>query len=140
MTAGGQRPRRPRAARPRRTTRPMIHIYLPQKIHQQLEAYEQRTGKSHAEVVLDAVEATYATLMLPGEATSLPPGALFDRTSAEYARRLDGDLVAVGVRVQPSHLTQIDELVSASTAASRSAYIVAALRAHLERIARQEDT
>lgn len=140
MTAGGQRPRRPRAARPRRTTRPMIHIYLPQKIHQQLEAYEQRTGKSHAEVVLDAVEATYATLMLPGETPSLPPGALFDRTSAEYARRLDGDLVAVGVRVQPSHLTQIDELVSASTAASRSAYIVAALRAHLERIARQEDT
>ena len=118
----------------------MIHVYLPQKIHQQLEAYEHRTGKSHAEVVLDAVEATYATLMLPGETPSLPPGALFDRTSAEYARRLDGELVAVGVRVQPSHLTQIDQLVSASTAASRSAYIVAALRAHLERIARQEDT
>lgn len=44
----------------------MVHIYLPQKIHLQLEAYEHRTGKSHAEVVLDAVEATYATLLLPG--------------------------------------------------------------------------
>lgn len=117
----------------------MVHIYLPHKIHQQLEAYEHRTVKSHAEVVLDAVEATYATLLLPGEKPPLPPGALFGRTSAEYARRLDGDLVVVGVRFLASHLTQIDQLVSASTAASRSAYIVAALRAHLERISRQED-
>ena len=139
MTAEGQRPRRPRTARPRRTTRPMVHIYLPQKIHQHLEAYEQRTRKTHADVVLDAVEATYATLLVPGEEAPLPPGALFARTSAEHARRLDGNLVLVGVRLLQSHLTQIDELVSASTATSRSAYIVAALRAHLERIACQED-
>ncbi len=117
----------------------MVHIYLPQKIHQHLEAYEQRTRKTHADVVLDAVEATYATLLVPGEKPPLPPGSLFARTSAEHARRLDGDLVLVGVRLLQSHLTQIDELVSASTATSRSAYIVAALRAHLERIACQED-
>ena len=50
----------------------MVHIYLPQKIHQQLEAYEQRTGKTHADVVLDAVEATYATLLVPGDEPPLP--------------------------------------------------------------------
>lgn len=51
----------------------MVHIYLPQKIHQQLEAFEQRTGKTHADVVLDAVEATYATLLVPGKEPPLPP-------------------------------------------------------------------
>jgi hypothetical protein len=51
----------------------MVHIYLPQKIHQQLEAYEQRTGKTHADVVLDAVEATYATLLVPGRSRRCRP-------------------------------------------------------------------
>jgi hypothetical protein len=139
VTAEGRRPRRPRSDRPRRPPRQMVHIYLPQKIHQQLEDHERQTGKTHADVVLDAVEATYTTLLLPGAEPSVPPGALFARSSAEHGRRVDGELVLVGVRLLTGHLTQIDELVSASTATSRSAYIVAALRAHLERIARQEN-
>jgi len=139
MAAEGRRQRRPPADRPGRPARHMVHIYLPQKVHQLLEAHEQQTGKTHAEVVLDAIESSHTTLLLPAHEQPLAPGALFSRSSYGHARRTDGDLVLVGVRLLEAHLTQIDGLVSASTATSRSAYIVAALRAHLEQIALQEN-
>ena len=137
MPAEGRRQRR---ARPdRRPARAMVHIYLPQKVHLLLESHEPRTGKTHAEVVLDAIESTHKTLLRPGQEQPLPPGALFSRTSYGHSRRAEGDPVLIGVRLLKPHLAQVDELVSASTATSRSAYIVAALRAHLEQIATQEN-
>lgn len=139
MAAEGRRQRRPRVDRVRRPARHMVHIYLPQKVHQLLEEHEQRSGKTHAEVVLDAIECTHTTLLRPDQEPPLPAGTLFARSSYGHIRRTEGPVVLVGVRLLEAHLAQIDELVSASTATSRSAYIVAALRAHLERIAFQED-
>lgn len=126
-----QRPRPPASAA--RPTRPMVHLYLPADLHHRLLAYEAQSGLTHADVVLDAIEAHHQTLLRPDQPEDLPPGALFARQG--YRSRRIGDAepatVTVGVRLRRAHLDQIDRLVSASTTTSRSAYIVAALRVHL---------
>lgn len=142
MPSDNPRQRRLRARAAPTPSRPMVHLYLPVDLHQQLLAHEAHTGLTHAEVVLDAVEAHHETLLRPDRPEDLPPGALFVRQGYRSRRGAGGDevsTVTVGLRLQRAHLDQIDRLVSASTTTSRSAYIVAALHAHLERIAQQEE-
>lgn len=142
MPADNPRQRRARSAAAA-PSRPMVHLYLPVDLHQQLLAHEAREGLTHADVVLDAVEAHHETLLRPDQPEHLPPGALFVRHGYRPHRTTpatnDPGTVTVGLRLQHSHLDEIDRLVSASTTTSRSAYIVAALHAHLERIAPQEE-
>ena len=143
MPGEQRRPRRSRAELAGRSTRPMVHVYLPAQLHQQLTVHEAQTGLSHAEVILDAIEEHHATLLTTGEGPApLPEGALFARTGyrrPSRATEAPEPVVTIGVRFLPADLTQIDQLVSASTTTSRSAYIVAALRAHLEQISPQEN-
>ena len=144
MPGERRRPRRSRAEAAGRGQRPMVHVYLPAQLHQQLTLHEDRTGLSHAEVILDAIEEHHATLLTTAEGPTppLPEGALFARTGYRRpprAAEATEPIITIGVRFLPADLTQIDQLVSASTTTSRSAYIVAALRAHLEQIGPQEN-
>lgn len=143
MPADIPRQRRPRTSATTASSRPMVHVYLPADLHQQLLAHEAATGLTHAEVVLDAVETHHETLLRPDQPEHLPPGTLFLRQGYRTRRSAQSSdaaaTVTVGLRLQRAHLGQIDRLVSASTTSSRSAYIVAALHAHLERIAPREE-
>ena len=76
--------------------------------------------------------------MIPTQAEREGNG-LFSRS---YRPRVSptANIVPVGVRLLQSDIDQIDQLVSASTTSSRSAYIVAALQALLEAHIPQEET
>lgn len=142
MPADNPRQRRPKARSAPTPDRPMVHLYLPVDLQQKLLDYEASKQLTHADVVLDAVQAEHETLLKPDQPEEPPPGGLFVRQgyrSRRPAKAADqAAVVTVGLRLQRVHLDAIDRLVSASTTTSRSAYIVAALRAHLERIAPQE--
>lgn len=142
MPADNPRQRRPRAKSAPAPDRPMVHLYLPVDLHEKLLAYEIREQLTHADVVLDAIQSQHETLLIPDQPEEPPPGGLFVRQGYRSRRPAESAdkaaVVTVGLRLKRVHLDAIDGLVSASTTTSRSAYIVAALRAHLERIAPQE--
>lgn len=86
---------------------------------------------SNVELVLTAIQATHQQLegIIAAE-SAIPDGGLFSR---EYGPRRDagGATVQFGIRLWQEDIEQIDQLVSAAHARSRSAYIVSALRTYL---------
>ena len=116
----------------------MIHVYVPAELHRRLEQFQADRGWSNAELVLGAIERTHDALVIPTYAEREGNG-LFSRS---YRPRVapSTNIVPVGVRLLQSDIDQIDELVSASTTSSRSAYIVAALQALLAVPIHQEET
>ena len=106
----------------------MVQVYLSPGLAEQVRAVQARAGMSNAELVLSAIQATHEQLgaVIAAE-SAIPTGGLFSR---EYRprREVDGGTVQVGIRLRLEDIGQIDELVSAAHARSRSAYIVSALR------------
>ena len=108
-------------------SRRMIQIYLPVELRDQVREVQAQDELSNAEVILTAIEATHEHLQLrPGPR----PGGLFSRDYRPRKQAVER-VVQVGVRLLGTDIDQIDSLVSASHTASRSAYIVAALKAYV---------
>ena len=105
----------------------MIQIYLPVELRNQVRRVQDEDDLSNAEMILTAIEATHQDLLMRPEPR---PGALFSR---DYRPRKQAgeQVVQVGVRLLSDDIEQIDSLVSASHTDSRSAYIVAALKAYV---------
>jgi hypothetical protein len=115
----------------------MIQIYVPKDLRVQMTETQQEKGLSNAELILGAIEETHESLVVSGHAERAGTG-LFSR-SYRPRKPANEDLIQVGVRLLESDIAQIDRLVSAAHTDSRSAYIVAALKAFLARRFPQED-
>lgn len=122
MPTGG---RRPADGDDRR----MIQVYVPPNLRTRMLQVQRENKMSTAELVLGAIEETHRTLIVP-ETPGRIAGPLFSR-SYRPRKAVNADAVQVGVRLLRRDIDQIDRLVSGSSTASRSAYIVAALRAFL---------
>lgn len=117
----------------------MIQIYVPKDLRVQMTETQQEEGLSNAELILGAIEETHENLVVSGRAERAGTGTgLFSR-SYRPRKPANEDLIQVGVRLLDSDIAQIDRLVSAAHTDSRSAYIVAALKAFLARRFPQED-
>jgi hypothetical protein len=105
----------------------MVQIYLPVELRDHIRQVQAEEELSNAELILTAIEATHQTLQVRPDPR---PGGLFSR---DYRPRKQPTerVVQVGVRLLCTDIDQIDGLVSASHTDSRSAYIVAALKAYL---------
>ena len=108
-------------------SRRMIQIYLPVELRDQVREVQTQDELSNAEVILTAIEATHEHLQLRPDPR---PGGLFSRDYRPRKHAVER-VVQVGVRLLGTDIDQIDSLVSASHTASRSAYIVAALKAYV---------
>lgn len=126
-TASGSVPR----AREPSGSRRMVQIYLSPALAEEVRTLQARAGLSNAELVLSAIQATYEQLEAVIAAESaIPTGGLFSR-GYRPRREVDGGTVQFGIRLRVEDIDQIDELVSAAHARSRSAYIVSALRTYV---------
>lgn len=105
----------------------MIQIYLPVELRNELQHVQKVDELSNAELVLTAIEATYQDLRVRPDPR---PGALFSRDYRPRKQSPDR-VVQIGVRLLTTDIDQIDSLVSTSHTDSRSAYIVAALKAYV---------
>ena len=108
-------------------SRRMIQIYLPVDLRDQVRRVQDEDELSNAEMILTAIEATHHDLLLQADRG---PRALFSRDYRPRKQASD-QVVQVGVRLLSGDIDQIDALVSASQTDSRSAYIVAALKAYV---------
>lgn len=115
----------------------MIQIYVPKDLRVHMSEIQQEEGLSNAELILGAIEETHETLVVAGRAERSGNG-LFSR-SYRPRKPANEDQTQVGVRLLHSDIAQIDSLVSAAHSDSRSAYIVAALKAFLAGRFPQED-
>jgi hypothetical protein len=115
----------------------MIQIYVPKDLRVHMSEIQQEEGLSNAELILGAIEATHETLVVAARAERSGTG-LFSR-SYRPRKPANEDQIQVGVRLLDSDIAQIDRLVSAAHTGSRSAYVVAALKAFLARRFPQED-
>lgn len=116
-----------RSAAAEARSRRMIQIYLPVELRDQVREVQAQDELSNAEVILTAIEATHEHLQLRPDPR---PGGLFSRDYRPRKQAVER-VVQVGVRLLGTDIDQIDSLVSASHTASRSAYIVAALKAYV---------
>ena len=107
----------------------MIQVYVPKDLRVQMLEIQQEEGWSNAELILGAIEGTHEGLVVAGRAERSGTG-LFSR-SYRPRKPVSEDVVQVGVRLLDSDIAQIDRLVSTAHTDSRSAYIVAALKAFL---------
>lgn len=111
--------------------RRMVQVYLTPGLADQVRQIQVGAGMSNAELVLTAIQVTHQQLegIIAAE-SAIPDGGLFSR---EYRPRRDaaGATVQFGIRLWQEDIEQIDQLVSAAHARSRSAYIVSALRTYL---------
>jgi len=107
----------------------MVQVYVPKDLRVHMLEIQQEEGWSNAELILGAIEETHEGLAVAGRGERAGSG-LFSRS---YRPRKPGneDVIQVGVRLLDSDIAQIDRLVSTAHTGSRSAYIVAALRAFL---------
>ena len=108
-------------------SRRMIQIYLPDELRDQVRRIQDDEELSNAEMILTAIEATHQDLRVRADPR---PGALFSRDYRPRKQSQDR-IVQVGVRLLNADINQIDSLVSTSRTDSRSAYIVAALKAYV---------
>jgi hypothetical protein len=107
------------------------NVHIPVVLLEPIAALKKRTGLSNGEVIIDAIEKTYANLtdlIQPGEQAG---GSLFSLRHTRIARTNDGPLTPFNYRIREEDYTTLDRLVEQLGAASRGHLITVALTAYL---------
>lgn len=108
-----------------------VGVRLRPELYSSLVARAAATGQSHGNVVLDAIEDAHTHQALESMlAPSDDEGGLFARTRA---RSFAEARVPVEIRLRVKAVEQLDNLVQAYGAPSRTALILAALEYHFRR-------
>ncbi|MDI6101099.1 hypothetical protein QLQ12_21020 [Actinoplanes sp. NEAU-A12] len=106
-----------------------VVVYLPVGVRSRLRERAAATGRSHTQLVFDALNATHTRLadVLGGaaEAAGETDGIFLVQRSGR--RRHREDQVQVSIRPHPANLAVIDDLAARHTTGNRSALIAAAL-------------
>jgi hypothetical protein len=109
-----------------------VVVYLAVSLRSRLRAHAAATGRSHTQIVFDALNDTHTRLTeLTGTPMPEPvrDGIFVAQRSGRRQHR--EDQVQVSIRPNPENLAVIDGLAGRHTAGNRSALIAAALDAHL---------
>ncbi|WP_433790440.1 hypothetical protein [Actinoplanes sp. CA-252034] len=106
-----------------------VVVYLPVGVRSRLRELAADTGRSHTQLVFDALNATHTRLAEvvggDGEPVAESDGIFITQRSGR--RRHREDRVQVSIRPHPVNLAVIDELAARHTTGNRSALIAAAL-------------
>lgn len=110
-----------------------IVVYLASSLRTRLRAHREATGRSHTNVILDALNATHQRLTdLVAAATSQPAPAMNGLFEVQPGRHVhDEDQVQVSIRPTTHNLDVIDSLAAQHTAGNRSALVAIALDVYL---------
>ena len=103
-------------------------VYLPVGVRSRLRERAAATGRSHTQLVFDALNATHtrlAEVVGGAESPGETDGIFLSQRSGR--RRHREDRVQVSIRPHPANLAVIDELAARHTTGNRSALIAAAL-------------
>ncbi|HWS32514.1 MAG TPA: hypothetical protein VN408_07200 [Actinoplanes sp.] len=103
-----------------------VIVYLPVSVRSRLRELAASTGRSHTQLVFDALNATHTRLdgLLFEEPVGTDGIFLAQRSGR---RRHREDRVQVSIRPHPANLAVIDDLAARHTTGNRSALIAAAL-------------
>jgi hypothetical protein len=106
-----------------------VVVYLPVGVRSRLRERAAATGRSHTQLVFDALNATHTRLATVIGGDTAPAGEtdgifLVQRSGR---RRHREDRVQVSIRPHPANLAVIDDLAARHTTGNRSALIAAAL-------------
>lgn len=128
-----------KSPRPRRATRrppASVVVYLSISLRARLRAHAETGGRSHTQIVFDALNATHTRLAELAAASAAhhpdvqPGDGLF--VAQRSARRVhDEDQVQVSIRPNPTNLDVIDQLADRHTSGNRTALIALALDEYL---------
>jgi hypothetical protein len=105
-----------------------VVVYLPVGVRSRLRERAAATGRSHTQLVFDALNATHtrlAEVVGGAEPDGGTDGIFLSQRSGR--RRHREDRVQVSIRPHPANLAVIDELAARHTTGNRSALIAAAL-------------
>ncbi|MFI1988573.1 hypothetical protein [Actinoplanes sp. NPDC020271] len=106
-----------------------VIVYLAVSVRSRLRAHAAATGRSHTQIVFDALNDTHPRLAeLTG--TPMPEDGLFVAQRPGRRQHLE-DQVQVSIRPNQENLAVIDGLAGRHTGGNRSALIAAALDAYL---------
>ncbi|GAA2883778.1 hypothetical protein Acy02nite_07550 [Actinoplanes cyaneus] len=106
-----------------------VIVYLAVSLRSRLRAHAAATGRSHTQIVFDALNDTHPRLAeLAG--TPMPVDGLFVAQRSGRRQHLE-DQVQVSIRPNQENLAVIDGLAGRHTDGNRSALIAAALDAYL---------
>ncbi|MEV6350434.1 hypothetical protein [Actinoplanes sp. NPDC051851] len=109
-----------------------VVVYLSVTLRSRLRAHAAETGRSHTQIVFDALNATHARLaeLLGGGRAEAPLDGLFvvQRSGRRQHRE---DRVQVSIRPNRANLAVIDQLARRYGSGNRSALVAAALDAFL---------
>ncbi len=106
-----------------------VVVYLPVSLRSRLRERAAATGRSHTQLVFDALNATHTRLdgLLGTFADRTGPVDGIFLAQRSGRRRHREDRVQVSIRPHPANLAVIDELAARHTTGNRSALIAAAL-------------
>jgi hypothetical protein len=110
-----------------------VVVYLSVSLRSRLRAFATASGRSHTQIVFDALNATHdklSALVTAGGPASAAADGIFlaQRTGRRQHRE---DQVQVSIRPHPANLAVIDQLAALHTVGNRSALIAVALEAFL---------
>ncbi|WP_430791433.1 hypothetical protein [Actinoplanes sp. G11-F43] len=104
-----------------------VVVYLPVSVRSRLRELAAATGRSHTQLVFDALNATHARLVdLLSSGRHGPSDGIF-LAQRSGRRRHRETRVQVSIRPHPANLAVIDELAARHTTGNRSALISTAL-------------
>jgi hypothetical protein len=105
-----------------------VVVYLPVGVRSRLRERAAATGRSHTQLVFDALNATHTRLaeVVGGDEPDGETDGIFV-SQRSGRRRHREDRVQVSIRPHPANLAVIDELAARHTTGNRSALIAAAL-------------
>jgi hypothetical protein len=111
-----------------------VVIYLSISLRGRLRTYAKDTGRSHTQIVFDALNATHdrlAELVAAGSSQPVdqPDGLFVVQRSTRQLH--DEDQVQVSIRPNPTNLAVIDQLAERHTSGNRTALIAVALDEYL---------
>jgi hypothetical protein len=106
-----------------------VVVYLPVSLRSRLRAHAAATGRSHTQLVFDALNATHDRfgdlVTAHGPAAAVADGIFVAQRTGR--RQHSEDQVQVSIRPNPANLAVIDDLAARHTTGNRSALIATAL-------------